>query len=507
MMLRILLLAIVAGSAMGAFFVDHSLLKAPLSSGSRRVFVKYREGTLNNSRFSIQSNPKIKRIMQIDHLDLGVVSGLDSDIEELGRDPNVLFIEEDRKRYPLGEVDPWGVLRIKSNFAWEKGFDGSGVKICIIDSGIRISHEEFAGSTRITGQKNTNWNEDLCGHGSHIAGTIAARKGNNAGVVGVAPGAQLHIVKVFHGKSCSYTYSSGFIAALQECANVGSKIISMSLGGRIPLQSELEIFNSLFAQGILSVASAGNGGMSGEYNYPASYDSVISVASTTRLDRRSEFSQVNNKVNIAAPGEQILSVGVANDVDYMTMSGTSMAVPHVSAVAALLWSAFPSASNLLIRKSLEESADDVGPKGWDPYVGHGIVNVNSAYNYLEAILGPNEEPPSPSQSPSPAPSEIDTTPLVIVGKVRVNHKTELLKQKRFLTSSATFSWITNKPSYSRICFSSASESVGECFDASSETSTNHTVEIHLNSGTYMYTVVSFISGEISNSLKGFVVFL
>jgi len=233
------------------------------------------------------------------------------------------------------------------------------------------------------------WNVDTCKHGTHVSGTIAGAN-NQVGVVGVAYNAKIHIVRVFSsGSGCGWSYASGIIAAVEECQRAGANVISMSLGGSGQSTNEADKFKSLFEEfGILSVAAAGNGGNSNfggsDYYYPASYPSVMSVAAVNNVTLRAPFSQYNDQVDIAAPGVSTISVnsGDTTGNNVLTLSGTSMATPHVAGVAALLIERFPDHSVADIRNSLERTALDRGTPGRDNYYGHGIVNALSAYKCL-----------------------------------------------------------------------------------------------------------------------------
>jgi len=162
--------------------------------------------------------------------------------------------------------------------------------------------------------------------------------------------------------------------------------------------------------GLLMIAAAGNG-YSSSYSYPASYDSVMSIAAVDSNSVVASFSQYNDQVSVAAPGVGTYSTCDANA--YCTKSGTSMATPHVVGVAALVWSHFPTQfTNLEIRDALQQTAVDLGAPGRDDYYGHGLVDAKAAYDYLFALSGPAPSSiPStsvqPSESPSPtmAPSE------------------------------------------------------------------------------------------------------
>ena len=194
-------------------------------------------------------------------------------------------LPDDAPRYLMAQSVPWGIDRVQARDIWDADRDGTvdagaptgaGVQVCIIDSGLYTAHEDIVGENVIGGYP-SGWDTDLCGHGTHVAGTIAAAN-NNTGVVGVSPGeVSLYIFKVF-GDDCAWAYSSDLIDAANRCAAAGVDIISMSLGGGRSTPEETA-FNNLYSQGILSIAAAGNDGDT-SMSYPASYDSVVSVAAT-----------------------------------------------------------------------------------------------------------------------------------------------------------------------------------------------------------------------------------
>lgn len=309
-----------------------------------------------------------------------------SAIESLREDPNVLSVEKDVVRYPADEVVPYGVDQVEARDVWDANHDGiidpgkptgAGRTVCIIDSGLDTSHPDFAG-VNVSGYP-SGWNTDNYGHGTHVAGTIAAAN-NGAGVVGVTPGTvSLYIVKVF-GDSGQWVYSSTLVNAAQKCRDAGANIISMSLVGAYYSSFENAAFQNLYDDdGILIVAAAGNGGGT-DYGYPASYDSVISVAAVNQSNVVASFSRKNDKVELAAPGVSIYST--FKDGGYAYMSGTSMATPHVSASAAVVWSSDPTATNAQVREALTQTALDLGAPGRDNEYGYGLVRTYCAYQYL-----------------------------------------------------------------------------------------------------------------------------
>jgi hypothetical protein len=224
-----------------------------------------------------------------------------------------------------------------------------------------------------------------------ITGTIAAMN-NNVGVVGVTPGTvQLYIVRVFGCGLPSFT--SDTINAANRCASAGANIISMSLVSSGSSLTQQAKFDELNAQGILSIAAAGNDGDT-SFSYPASYSSVISVVAISSSKIVASFSQKrNNQVDIAAPGVGILSTAIPGG--YVSWQGTSMACPHVSAVAALIWSAKPSATNEQVRTALINTAEDLGVVGRDDLYGNGLVNAKQALDYLITSST------SPTSTPAP----------------------------------------------------------------------------------------------------------
>src|SRR5262249_26774745 len=163
-------------------------------------------------------------------------------------------------------------------------------------SGYYDAHEDLKDAVTFTPMSGSGtWNIDSCGHGSHVAGTIAAIAGNNVGVVGANPGVSLHIVKVFgddvaDSGSCSWTFSSTLVAALKACTDAGANVVSMSLGGSQPTLTEQNAFADAYNnKNVLSVAAAGNGG-NGATSYPAGYSTVISVAAVDATETVASFS-------------------------------------------------------------------------------------------------------------------------------------------------------------------------------------------------------------------------
>ncbi|MFN2167820.1 MAG: S8 family serine peptidase, partial [Anaerolineae bacterium] len=236
-----------------------------------------------------------------------------------------------------------------------------------------------------------NWYEDGHGHGTHVSGTILAVGGNEKGVVGVNPDTllRLHMVKVFNDQG-GWAYGSDLIWALEQCQAAGANIVSMSLGGSGSSAAEQAAFDDAYAAGVLLVAAAGNGG-SPTLSYPASYDAVMSVAAVDSAGSKASFSQFNHQVEIAGPGVGVLSTLPGND--YAAWNGTSMATPHVSGAAALVWGHHEACAASDIRAALIAGARDLGGPGWDASYGYGLVQAVASSSLLAGSCSVLSPPP------------------------------------------------------------------------------------------------------------------
>ncbi|TQV88325.1 S8 family serine peptidase [Aliikangiella coralliicola] len=324
-------------------------------------------------------------------------------VEQLQASEMVEYVEIDPKRAifnpvpmatditPMAESTPYGITMVQADQLSDNNI--GSMKVCITDTGYDGDHEDLRSyqGSGISGDDNDgngndtgNWYQDGHGHGTHVAGTISAIGGNGVGVVGVSSSdlVGLHIVKVFNN-SGNWGYGSDMAAAVGQCVDAGANVVSMSLGGSSSSNSEQNAFDDAYNNGVLLIAASGNDGTSSgndALSYPASYDSVMSVAAIDSSKSVASWSQKNSQVEIAAPGVSINST-LPNDT-YEAWSGTSMATPHVSAVAALVWSHFPSCTNAQMRDALNASAEDLGSNGWDQSYGNGLVLAKDAYDYL-----------------------------------------------------------------------------------------------------------------------------
>ncbi|MGL5326366.1 MAG: S8 family peptidase [Aeromonas sp.] len=312
-------------------------------------------------------------------------------VAALARNPNVLWVEPDAKRYVSAETLPYGIPMVQAPQLSDAA--AGEVLVCIIDSGYSGNHPDLPHGAQVQGSDNAgtgSWSSDENGHGTHVAGTIAAVGGNDMGVVGVLPNQSvpLHIIKVFGANGWAYT--SNLVGALNACKQGMSNrgftrmVINMSLGGSVPSKTEEQAFNQAYSQNVLSVAAAGNAGNTSK-SYPASYSSVVSVAAIDANKQLAYFSQRNDQVELAAPGVSVLSTVPTG---YAYYSGTSMATPHVVGVAALAWSQRLECSNDQLRQTLRSSAQDLGAVGRDNSYGYGLVQASAAADRLALGCGP-----------------------------------------------------------------------------------------------------------------------
>lgn len=382
---------------------------------SDRYIVKFQPGAAAAGRAAVAARGSI--VLDITGGDAVAVRLPDAAVTALQNNPNIALIEKDAIRKPLADPSstyehaPYGIGLIQAD---QVAPGGDSRTVCIIDSGLDTDHEDLqqTGITGYTPVSGPNWSDDTCGHGTHVAGTIAALGGNGKGVVGVNPDGNLnlHIVRVF-GDGCSWAYASDLADAARRCAEGGANVISMSLGcasggsrcyssvedstfqdlydGKFRLDDDgnFETTSTAQSPGVLNVAAASNDGKPW-YSYPASYDSVVSVAAVDQNQNHASFSNSNDAVEVAAPGVGVWSTLPTtcyycdSDAGYAAWNGTSMATPHVAGVAALLWTHDASLTNQAIRDALNNTASDLGASGRDKEFGYGLIQAEKALTAL-----------------------------------------------------------------------------------------------------------------------------
>lgn len=381
------------------------------------VLIKFKSTVGTQSINSTLSNVGISVVERYDQVGVlkCTISGGKSvlqAVDDCKKDPNVEYAEPNYiYRAFVVPNDPrfsqlYGMDKIDAPEAWDKQTGSASVIVGVIDTGVDTDHDDLSaniwnnpGETG-NGKENNGVDDDGNGfvddwrgwdfinndnnpfddndHGTHVSGTIGAQGNNNLGVVGVNWQVSIMPLK-FLGANGSGTTDDA-VEAIIYGANNGAKVLSNSWGGGGRSQALEDAIKFARDQGVLFVAAAGNESSNNDSfpTYPANYevDNLISVAASTESDSRAGFSNWGVKtVHLAAPGNNILST-VPQD-RYETLSGTSMATPHVSGAAALVWAQFPSLTYTQVKTRLLGSVDRSST--WaDRVITGGRLNVNNA---------------------------------------------------------------------------------------------------------------------------------
>ena len=312
--------------------------------------------------------------------------------ERASADAQVRYVEYDDPAFGRALLVPndaryndaghYGSKKIGAETAWDRTLGSASVKVAVIDSGLRRTHEEFAGQSRIL----AGWDaisedadpQDACGHGTHVTGTIAATIGNGKGIAGLAQ-ASIYPIRALTNSLlllCSGS-TSDLAQALRLAADQGAHMSSNSWGGGSSAAITDAISYS-HTKGTIVIAAAGNDGSCTNCvsePWKSNHDKVIIVSSTDANDGFSSFSSQGPQVDVAAPGSSILSAYNSNDASYSTLSGTSMATPHVAGTAALLKTLNPSWGYAEIDQRLKDTAVDLGAVGKDDRFGYGRISA------------------------------------------------------------------------------------------------------------------------------------
>lgn len=289
----------------------------------------------------------------------------------------------------------WGLLTQGIPDHW-KETQGKGILVGIIDTG-EARHVDLPEAAFSVNMSTSRARKDKQGHATHVAGTVGARA-NDKGVVGVAPKCDLGYVKGLGDDGSGY--ANALAGAVDRCVKEGCHIINCSWGGGFSRVID-DAVKRAESEGVLVIVAAGNDGYNGAntVNHPASSPSTIAIASYNRQGRISEWSSGGKEVDVAFPGEAILSTWLDNQ--YNTISGTSMATPFAVGVAALAMAAYrdredwePSIRVSKVREIIKATAQDKGPSGKDDRWGWGVVEVGKVVGWEEnsgveeAIVGP-----------------------------------------------------------------------------------------------------------------------
>ncbi|RNA69307.1 S8 family peptidase [Alteribacter keqinensis] len=296
-------------------------------------------------------------------------------VKALENNPNIAYIEENKEAKTL-QTTPWGIPFIYADQVHNRGTYGQGVRVAVLDTGI-ATHADLNIRGGASFIPNEPTYQDFNGHGTHVAGTVAALN-NSYGVIGVAPSAELYAVKVLdaNGGGSHASIAQGIEWAVSN----NMDIVNMSLGSPQGSTTLQQAVNNAHNSGVLLIAAAGNSGTNGSQNtmgYPARYSNVMAVGAVDSNYNRASFSSVGNELEIMAPGVSIQSTYLSNS--YRALNGTSMAAPHVAGTAALVKQRYPHLTNSQIRNRLNQTAI---PLGNSFYFGNGLVDAENAAGYL-----------------------------------------------------------------------------------------------------------------------------
>ncbi|HKF20424.1 MAG TPA: S8 family serine peptidase [Candidatus Angelobacter sp.] len=374
------------------------------------------------------ATPEISRtyVMEFPGASAGEIALL---VKRLKADPNVEFVEPDQTvrtsqlpndpflsstgTWGQSYQDLWGHYKIGAPTAWNTTL-GDSIIVAVVDTGIDYNHPDIAANVWINTQEIPNngidddgngfiddvrgWDFigancgsptqgndpiDHFGHGTHVAGTIAAVGNNGIGIIGIAWHAQVMAVKGLDDSGCGL--DSTLAPAIQYAAHNGADVINASWGGQGTSQTLEDAIQFAYSLGVVFVAAAGNSSEDALNFFPANSPEAITVAASDPFDGFANFSNFGSKIDVTAPGVDVLSLRAAGsllgpivDNDYTRLSGTSMATPHVAGTAALILSQHPTYAPEDVRQALRASASPIGTPGWDLQFGYGIVNATAA---------------------------------------------------------------------------------------------------------------------------------
>ncbi len=344
-----------------------------------------------------------------------IISGTfpESAADRLRSFPVVEFVEEDFTARAFDERLPWGIDRVDADVLHGSGATGDGATVAVLDTGVDDDHPDLAdnvvdgktfvdacgesegdcgffGGDGYNGNDcNFAWSDDN-DHGSHVAGTAAAVRGNGEGVAGgVSTEASILAGKVLTG--CGSGSYSAIADGIRWATDNGADVINMSLGGDSGAQTLKNACQYAVDNGVVVVAAAGNSGPCSDcVGYPAKYDSVIAVSATDDDDNLANFSSTGPEVDLAAPGDGVLSTippesdsGSTYEDGYETLRGTSMASPHVAGAAAQVVAETGISDNQAVRRELKDTAEDIGLVDNDQ--GAGLLDAERAAGDLPRV--------------------------------------------------------------------------------------------------------------------------
>lgn len=388
--------AVVAALALAAFVFGAPVVRAGDGNGppafvTGRILVKAKPGVSEAALGEILATQGAKPVRKLAGIAVHVVSvparAEAAVVRALSHNPHVDFAELDRVlELDFTPNDPkyssaWHLPKISAPTAWDSA-TGSGITVAVCDTGVDASHADLAGQL-VSGwntASNSSDTSDVQGHGTMVAGTVAAVTNNSTGVASVAFGAKVMPIRVTNASDGS-AYSSDIAAAFVWAADHGARVANASYG----VSGSSTVANAakyMMDKGGVVCVSAGNSGSDLGYS-DSPY--MISVSATNSSDTRTSWSSWGNYVDVAAPGSGIWTT--ARGGGYSSPSGTSFSSPIVAGVAALVLSARSDLTPVQVESVIEGSAKDLGTTGWDVYYGYGRVDAAAAVAAAKAVTG------------------------------------------------------------------------------------------------------------------------
>lgn len=360
-----------------------------------------------NTRCNVQISPKLENVLRaigVLHLKFPPETDITKIIEKYRADPDIEYAEPNYIYHIFTTTpnDPyytsaqqWGLTKICANYAWDVTTGNTTVIVAVLDTGVDTDHPDLVANLKLPGQDVVNGDSDPNdgqGHGTHVAGIIAAVTNNNTGVAGVSWYSKILPVKVMNDDVEASGSVAQVVAGIEWAVSQNADVLNLSLGDPAYSSTLQLAVDNARANGCVVIAAAGNKGTT-EKNYPAACNGVIAVGATDSNDNRASFSNYGDWITVVAPGTGIWSTypnhshsRYPSTYNYASLNGTSMATPFVSGVAALIFARFPGISNIDVELRIKRGIDDLGSSGKDSIFGYGRINaVKAVGDYLTEI--------------------------------------------------------------------------------------------------------------------------
>ena len=298
-------------------------------------------------------------------------------------EPNYLYMQnqiEPPNDFLYTEQYQWNLPVIQTEAGWDLTQGDEDIVIAVVDTGVDLNHPDL--KNRLTKGYNVLENnhhpDDDNGHGTHVAGIIASETNNHEGVAGITWFNKIMPIKAMEagGYGTTFDIAKGIVWAVDH----GADVINLSLGNYQPSALMKKAVDYAYQKNVVLIAAAGNDNTD-QPSYPAAYKEVIGVSAISYNGERASFSNFGDYIDVSAPGVQIPSTYF--NQQYASLSGTSMASPHVSGLAGLILSANPNLKNTEVIKIIKNSAYDLGERGTDREFGHGLIDIQNALKSIQ----------------------------------------------------------------------------------------------------------------------------